>query len=150
MIENYTLIEILGEESGTFQEKDREITYIYSKNKGKVIAHYVDIKGRMLGYDITLEGYIGEEYETPLRRFKGYSFVQVVGAYAGQYQKNLIEVTYIYQKNENPEKMNEVGTTDIEIQVPNTGVVENNNYEILYFLFLLLSISNGLIFKKNN
>ena len=157
IIENYTFKEVDGDENGSFQENDIEVTYIYTRNKGKVIAHYVDIYGSMLGYDITQEGYVNEAYETKYRRFKGYTFVQVVGAYAGQYQLGTVEVTYIYQKNEEgntipPEDDVEPSKPDdssheiitpyksysSSLVIPNTGIHNDNTLDLISLCLIII------------
>ena len=175
-IDKYTFKEVKGNEKGSFTEEDIEVTYVYSKIKGKVIAHYVDTKGNMLGYDIEQEGFIDDSYTTKLRKFRGYTFTQVVGAYAGKYINGTIEVTYIYQKNEevkptpidedkttpqkeednNPKK--ETGnTTGIEInkkdyyssiQIPNTGITQEKNLG-LFSLIMSLIAALGIVVLKD-
>ena len=158
-IDKYELIEVKGKETGEYSEKDTEVTYVYGKKKGKVIAHYVDIYGNMIGYDIIQEGYLDDKYETKLRKFRGYDFVQIVGDLAGQYRTSDIHVTYIYQKRE--EQVQPIGSPIIipdeaamlstkrsasspslsiydPIEIPNTGI----DYDKDYFTFFILMICN--------
>ena len=166
-IENYTFKAVEGEENGTYKEGVIEITYIYTRNKGNVIAHYVDINGNMIGVDKTQEGYVGESYETKLRKFRGYTFVQVVGAYAGEYKNGTIEVTYIYEKTEEEGNtpvdeqgttIQPSGTTIIEtdnkefynsLRIPNTGIPKENNINLLALIMILLGMGGITILKIN-
>ena len=164
-IDKYELIEVKGKETGEYSEKDTEVTYVYRKLKGKVIAHYVDIYGNMIGYDRTSEGYIDDKYETTKRLFRGYELVQIVGDVNGLYTKEDIHVTYIYQKKSTsgeekqdpvvvpinkPESGTGHKTTIITeakdysaIEIPNTGIqVEQKNY-LLLFIILAVAIISG-------
>ena len=158
-ISKYDFIKVIGNETGNYQNDDIHITYVYGKKKGKVIAHYVDIYGNMIGYDIIQEGYLDDKYETKLRKFRGYDFVQIVGDLAGQYRTSDIHVTYIYQKRE--EQVQPIGSPIIipdetamlstkrsvsspslsiydPIEIPNTGI----DYKKDYFTFFILMICN--------
>ena len=113
----------------------------------------------MIGYDIIQEGYLDDKYETKLRKFRGYDFVQIVGDLAGQYRTSDIHVTYIYQKRE--EQVQPIGSPIIipdeaamlstkrsasspslsiydPIEIPNTGI----DYDKDYFTFFILMICN--------
>ena len=166
-IDNYTFVKVEGSETGTYQEESAEITYIYKRNKGKVISHYVDTEGNTIGYDITQEGYVEEDYSTKYRKFKGYTFVQVVGAYAGKYINGTIEVTYIYQKDDEggsvPVKETETvqprEDTKIKsknnsfhnsLKIPNTGIQKENNINILALIMTILGASGLAALKLSD
>ena len=167
-IDKYELIEVKGKETGEYSEKDTEVTYVYRKLKGKVIAHYVDIYGNMIGYDIIQEGYVDDKYETRPRKFRGYDFVQIVGDFAGQYRTSDIHVTYIYQKRE--EQRQPIGSPIIipdkttilsskrnvsspslsiydPIEIPNTGIDYNKDY-FTFFILMICNISIVLYLRK--
>ena len=147
------------------------------KKTGSVVAHYVDIYGRMIGYDLDYSGNVGEDYSTKNRMFRGYDLVQVVGEANGQYQTNPVEVTYIYLKKEEAkvdpadsedpvkEEVKPMGGTSVveakrvsypnTIEVPNTGVtsIDSSNYlyGILAFLLMLLEVLGfALIEREEN
>ena len=168
--EGYDYVNVYGPKNGEIKEGITEVVYLYNQpttcedckedpeepTKGKVIAHYINMDtGARLGYDITQEGNVGEEYATKLRKFRGYTFIQVVGAYAGKYTSDTIEVTYYYRQTEEggTEPLDDNGTTtpnnDIEIKVPNTGIVENNIYEIITLIVLLLGTMGAVVLKTN-
>ena len=158
------MIEVKGKETGEYSEKDTEVTYVYRKLKGKVIAHYVDIYGNMIGYDIIQEGYVDDKYETKLRKFRGYDFVQIVGDLAGQYRTS----AYIYQKREEqrqpigspiiiPDKTTilsskrNVSSSSLSIydpiEIPNTGIDYNKDY-FTFFILMICNISIVLYLRK--
>jgi hypothetical protein len=131
----------------------------------------------MLGYDIEQVGNVDEKYTTKLRKFKGYTFTQVVGAYAGVYKEGTIEVTYIYKKDkeekptpidedkttppkeEEHKPVKEQGTTTgveitrkdyySSIQIPNTGIRKEKNLG-LFSLIMLLIATVGILVARDN
>ena len=189
--EGYDYVNVFGSRNGEVKEGITEVIYLYNKpvvcedcnenptdepiedptedpKKGKVIAHYLDIDtNAKIGVDITSEGLVGEEYKTTLRKFRGYTFVQVVGAYAGRYNSETIEVTYYYRKTEeggtepldekdkpNPttviEKDSKTYYTANEITIPNTGVIKNDYpFELIALIMILLG-TTGVVIIKNN
>lgn len=64
--------------------------------EGTVIAHYVDENHNPLLSDFVHKGTVGEAYETKPKKIKNYDLKETVGKTSGMYQKDVIEVTYIY------------------------------------------------------
>ena len=172
-INGYDFVKVEGEPTGKYKNGVTTVNYYYqTKNApvpvekiGKVVAHYVDIRGNMIGYDKSSEGKVDEDYETTTRNFKGYELVQIVGKKTGKYQEGTIEVTYIYQKldtkpepipsdkeNEKENIIPQGGTASVdyrktytgnEIKVPNTGINYDNT--VSTYLIALVAFVLSLI-----
>lgn len=146
-IENYDLVDVKGETSGTYKKGTTEVTYIYEKAHGTVIVHYVDmISGDKLSEDVVMSGDAGCEYETQKREFEYYQFNSVDGDTVGKYDKETIEVTYYY------EFIGGTGGNDDTVEpndpdFPVTGVESNNILEFT-LLFSLISLISSVIIKK--
>ncbi|MDU5336944.1 MucBP domain-containing protein [Enterococcus sp.] len=100
IIDGYSLINILGDETGTFTEQAQEVTYIYRKNPVKganVNVHFVEETGNIIGQDVVLSGNIGESYEAKPLEFPGMSVVQVIGETSGTFGEQEKDVTFVYR-----------------------------------------------------
>lgn len=91
---------------------------------GKVITHYVDSDGNILGEDIITTERVGKTYSTEKLTFEGYEFLKVIGEENGKYVDGTIEVTYVYQNGtgdviDEPEEPIEPPHTDAEITYSN-------------------------------
>lgn len=91
---------------------------------GKVIAHYVDSDGNILGEDIITTERVGKTYSTEKLTFEGYEFLKVIGEESGKYIDGTIEVTYVYQNGtgdviDEPDEPIEPPHTDAEITYTN-------------------------------
>ena len=177
-IKGYDFVNVEGDPTGKYKKGVTTVNYYYqtkatptpepepeTEKTGKVIAHYVDIRGNMIGYDKSSEGKVNEDYETITRNFRGYELVQIVGKKAGKYQDGTIEVTYIYQKletkpdtnpdeeiNNNSKENAQGGTASVdyrktytgnEIKVPNTGLDYDNS--IYTYIIVLISFVLSVI-----
>ena len=165
-IEDYELVEVKGDESGKYIDGEIKVDYIYKKKEvaepttGTVVAHYINDLGQKLRENVTTTGTTDvDDYNTQLKSFKDYSFVQVVGQTSGKYPNGQRDVYYIYKTvNSNtpdttpeptpnvkpePETGYTTGTDTItyktanrvEITTPNTGI-DNTNYGLIMFLII--------------
>ena len=96
---------------------------------GTVIVNYVDTLGNVIANSITLNGLVGEEYQTEEKEIEGYIFSKVEGNKEGQYIDGVIEVTYIYEKE---------GTGTVEPDLPPQTMVDNNNIYITLITSIIL------------
>ncbi len=104
---------------------------------GKVIIKYVDKKGNVLAEEKTITGKVNTKYETKALEFEDYSLINVVGNENGEYSKELIEVTYIYEYTSG------TGGND----VPETGINTSNALEIIT-VFSLITLVSAIILRK--
>ncbi len=189
-IEGYELIEVPENATGTVKNGLTKVVYVYKKKdassdtstepvNGEVVAHYVDIYGRMIGYDKEYSGAVGDNYQTITRNFRGYELVQIVGDKEGQFKSDKQEVTYVYLKNADaqtcptcedtstPETgktdgvdsniqyrvINKTTTNDYlksnRIEIPNTSVTNNNDLSILFIIMLVINSIFILKYKFN-
>ena len=102
-IPGYSLIEVPENASGTYTDEDQLVNYIYKQNPivgADVTVKYVDNQDVPIADEETLQGNIGEEYESVQKDIDGYTFKEVQdnngqGVFTDQAQT----VTYIYTKN---------------------------------------------------
>lgn len=130
-IEDYELVNIIGNEKGSYIEGETLVIYVYRHKKGTLVVNYVDSDGNKLTDEITTTDKVGEKYTTIQKEFEGYTFITVEGSTTGEYIDGTIYVTYYYDKN--------IGTGDIE--PPVTGI-EYNTYT--------RTINNINIYKKED
>ena len=97
--------------------------------KGTVIVNYVDTLGNVIANSVTLNGLVGEDYQTEEKEIEGYIFSKVEGNQEGQYIDGVIEVTYIYEKE---------GTGSVEPDLPPQTMVDNNNIYITLITSIIL------------
>ena len=81
---------------------------------------------------------VGKEYNTEEKAFFGYSLKEINGNENGTYIDDTIYVEYIYT--------NTMGTGDIEELPPQTGVEQNNLYNYLIIISMLVLSVRG--YKK--
>ena len=107
----YHLIDIQEESdvTGTYQNETITVTYVYAKDTGKVIIHYIDKHGEPIHVNDELEGPIGDPYNTNTAAEKiasheeilsnGYTYLTSTGKVEGTFtSERPINVTYIYEK----------------------------------------------------
>lgn len=99
-------------------------------NIGTLVVNYVDSDGNRLTDEITTNNEVGEEYQTEVKDFDGYTYITVVGEPTGTYTYETTYVTYYYDKN--------TGTGNIEELPPQTGfnggnITNNNTQTILLY-----------------
>lgn len=96
-ISGYQWKEIKGlTKEARYTEKAQDITVIYKKQKGLVIANYLSDEGKVLADPVTTQGEVGEAYQTEQKEIKGYQWKETSGNVAGQYKAEPQIVTYIY------------------------------------------------------
>ncbi len=120
-------ITIISTDQSTKEEKFEKPKVDYTI--GKVIAHYVDSEGNVLGEDIITTQRVGKTYNTEKLSFKGYEFLNVIGEESGKYIDGTIEVTYVYT--------NAIGDIDVPdeepIEPPHTAAEVTTSNIIMYF-----------------
>ena len=102
VFDNYDLISVPSNATGTFISGSQTVTYVYRRrDAGDVIAHYVDTAGIPIESDEILDGTrsLGLPYATAAKAIDGYSLQTVQGAETGVFSSGRIEVTYIYKKD---------------------------------------------------
>lgn len=105
---------------------------------GVVIATYKDTDGNELTTEVRTTDLVGKEYNTEEKDFFGYSLKEINGNENGTYIDDTIYVEYIYT--------NTMGTGDIEELPPQTGVEQNNLYNYLIIISMLVLSVRG--YKK--
>ena len=117
--------------AGDYAPSDNEIDNILSIKAahdllGKLVINYVDSDGNKLTEEEVSIDSVGNSYVTSKKDFLGYTFSYVEGEEAGEYIDGVIYVTYYYTKT--------IGSGDIEVMPPQTGVEVNTNYNnIIYY-----------------
>ena len=102
VFDNYDLISVPSNATGTFTSGSQTVTYVYRRrDAGDVIAHYVNTAGIPIESDEILDGTrsLGLPYATAAKAINGYSLYLVQGAETGVFSTGRIEVTYIYKKD---------------------------------------------------
>jgi len=102
-IEGYTFIESTNNTSGTMIEEEIEVIYYYAKNT-KVIVKYLEqdntpdnnLDNNVLAAEETINGYVGQNYETSQKTIENYVFVESTTNTRGVMEKDVIEVIYYY------------------------------------------------------
>ena len=99
-IDGYTFKTIQGNATGTFTDAPQTITYIYTRNNGKAVTvQYQDENGKTIHPDVTLNGFLGDTYQSDQLTIDGYTFKAVQGNAAGTFTDTPQTVTYIYTRN---------------------------------------------------
>jgi len=102
VFDNYDLISVPSNATGTFTSGSQTVTYVYRRrDAGDVIAHYVNTAGIPIESDEILDGTrsLGLPYATAAKAINGYSLYLVQGAETGVFTTGRTEVTYIYKKD---------------------------------------------------
>lgn len=131
-IENWELVEVPENAKGQFTLEKQEVIYYYKKLMGKVVAKYVDENGKPLRDFIETIGQVGTNYETKSQAFTNYKLIKVEGIEKGLYDKESIEVTYIYKY---------VGN------IIDTGI-SSNKFPEMFFMIMSVVLTGTIIFKK--
>ena len=102
VFDNYDLVSVPSNATGTFTSGSQTVTYVYRRrDAGDVIAHYVNTAGIPIESDEILDGSrsLGLPYATAAKAIDGYSLQTVQGSETGVFSTGRIEVTYIYKKD---------------------------------------------------
>lgn len=98
--ENYKLDEtrIPLNQDGTFTKEPIEINYYYVPKAGTVTINYIDkITGKKISNNDTINGWVGEKYETSPKKFKEYDLTKNIPENrSGSLELEEIEVNYYY------------------------------------------------------
>ena len=103
-IENYTLYEIDGDKTGIYGIDSYNnpiiVTYMYLKNTGKVIIHYLDNETKEeIIENKELSDKVLESYEVRPEDIKNYTYVSSSNNTTGTYQNEDINVYFYYELN---------------------------------------------------
>ncbi len=154
-IEGYHLVQIRGDQDGTFSSSEITIVYVYELNdpmvkKGTVIINYLDTQSNSLSVSDLLSGTVGNSYETQSKEIPGYKLLRIVGNELGKFTESIVEINYIYEKvivinPDNPDNIE--GPT-----LPNAGISESN---IMLIAATAIIVGSGIIYfaktkKKHN
>ena len=110
-------------------------------NKGKVVVHYVEKDTNInLAEDVILEDFVGKTYTTEEKAIDEYFVSEVIGETSGEYTKDTIVVTYVYEK---------IGK-GTDILPPQTGIdINSNNPYVFYILSMIILLIYGMFRKVN-
>ncbi|EBF5840193.1 class 1 internalin InlJ [Listeria monocytogenes] len=106
-IPDYTLTTTPDNATGTFTTTSQSVTYVYTKNivaAEPVTVNYVDDTGKTLAPSETLNGNVGDTYNTTAKQIDGYTLSAEPTNATGQFTSSSQTVNYIYTKNPAPEK----------------------------------------------
>lgn len=96
-INGYQLVEIDGQESGTFGEHVQVVRYVY-RRLGDVRVKYQNLNGETIKEDTLQTGFVGDDYKTTAPYIPGHELVRVDGDEIGQYQIDEQVVCYVYER----------------------------------------------------
>lgn len=100
VISGYDLVEVSGDQVGTFSDQVKTIKFIYRQaavKKGTVTVHYVDTHGREIAKETVLTGEVGHGYQVEALLIDGYWFKQTVGQSSGQFSEETVNLQFIYE-----------------------------------------------------
>ena len=101
-IEGYEPVGTPDNATGTLGKEDVEIIYTYKKvdNTSKVVVKYVDKDGNEIAKTEEIKGEIGDEYTAKPVEVDGYKLTETPENATGKITKEVIEVTFVYEKEE--------------------------------------------------
>ena len=100
-IDGYVLKETPENAKGTFGTDPQTVTYVYEKAEAApVTVEYVDTDGKELVDAETLNGTIGDSYETQAKEIDGYVLKETPENAKGIFSDKAQTVTYVYEKAE--------------------------------------------------
>ncbi|QIK86339.1 MucBP domain-containing protein [Erysipelothrix sp. HDW6B] len=141
----YTFKKYEGILSGTYQNGEVVVNFIYEKNAeqttyGGVLVSYVDQNGQDLIQGHKLTGEIGSQYSTEEKYIQGYDLIEKPANSSGLFTDKDIFVRYIYKPIVPKEPDTPTNPQQPKADVlPKTGV--SNNLNLLSYVI----ISSGLI-----
>lgn len=98
-ISGWTIKEIPANASGLFTGEAQEVNYVYERAVAQpVIVTYMDGNGQKLADPDTLNGKIGENYETAAKDIKGWHVNVVPENATGFFMEEVQEVVYAYER----------------------------------------------------
>lgn len=96
-IYGYELIQIPENSTGSMTQDTTFVTYHYKIKDSKVIAQYVDEKGKQIETNETIDGKVFEPYQTKEKNIYGYELMEMPSNYIGTITEDTIVVTYRYE-----------------------------------------------------
>ena len=97
-IENYTLVEIEGEEQSKLKKEKINIKYKYAKNSTIKISYYDSITNTKISDDEYINGYEGKEYNVQIKNIPGYKYSNTKGILKGKMIEGIQEIKIYYNK----------------------------------------------------
>lgn len=95
-IKDYMLVKTPDNASGTMTEDTITVIYVYDRQNATVIAEYVDIQGNKLADSVSIQGKVGNDYETKAKAILGYKLTKTPNNATGTMKAGLTTVTYVY------------------------------------------------------
>ena len=131
-IEGYTFKEVKDDSaSGKFTDQAQTVIYVYTKNPvaGKdVTVKYEDESSKSIADEETLQGKVGEDYNSVQKDIEGYTFKEVKDDNAsGKFTDQVQTVIYIYTKNPvSEEDLSHITVHDSDLKVGDNWTPEDN------------------------
>ncbi|WP_270252887.1 MucBP domain-containing protein [Lactococcus garvieae] len=131
-IEGYTFKEVKDDNaSGKFTDQAQTVIYVYTKNPvaGKnVTVKYENESGKSIADEETLQGKVGEDYNSVQKDIEGYTFKEVKDDNAsGKFTDQAQTVIYIYTKNPvSEEDLSHITVHDSDLKVGDNWTPEDN------------------------
>ena len=97
-IENYTLVEIEGEEQSKLKKEKINIKYKYAKNSTIKISYYDSITNTKISDDEYINGYEGKEYNVQIKNIPGYKYSNTKGILKSKMIEGIQEIKIYYNK----------------------------------------------------
>jgi LPXTG-motif cell wall-anchored protein len=98
-IAGWTVTETPANAQGTFGEKAQTVTYVYEKaTAAPVTVKYEDKDGNELATPDTLNGQVGDAYETSAKAIAGWALTEIPENAQGVFSDTAQTVTYVYEK----------------------------------------------------
>ena len=105
-------------------KEDKHIEVEFEKEATSVIVKHVDEEGNNLVEPETIEGKVGDEYETQAKDFEEYEVKEIIGNEKGQMTAEQITVTYVYKKVEGSIEITKVDKKD------NSKLIEGATFRV--------------------
>ena len=96
--DGYTLVEVPKNATGTMTNKDMVVQYYYRKKVNVEVQYLEKTSGNILAESETLQGYVGDPYETKAKDITYYNLVEQTENTKGKMTKDKITVIYYYEK----------------------------------------------------
>ena len=104
--------------------EDKHIEVEFEKEATSVVVKHVDEEGNNLIEPETIEGKVGDEYETKAKEFEEYEVKEVIGNETGEMTVEQITVTYVYKKVEGSIEITKVDKKD------NSKLIEGATFRV--------------------
>ena len=104
--------------------EDKHIEVEFEKEATSVVVKHVDEEGNNLVEPETIEGKVGDEYQTQAKDFEEYEIKEIIGNETGQMTAEQITVTYVYKKVEGSIEITKVDKKD------NSKLIEGATFRV--------------------